>query len=67
MKCNQKVIESYLEVVIFCGKQGLAYCGHYENITDFSGLEVEFSHNEDNFIELVKFRAETDSNLYNHL
>ena len=54
-------------MVIFCGKQGLAYCGHHENLKDFSGLEVEFSHNEDNFTELVKFRAEIDSNLYNHL
>ena len=67
MECNQKVIESLLKIVIFCGKQGLAYRGHRDDLIDFSDLEIESSHNEGNFIELVKFRAETDSNLYDHL
>ena len=67
MECNQKVIESLLKVVILCGKQGLAYRGHCDDLIDFSDLDVESSHNEGKFIELVKFRAETDSNLHNHL
>ena len=44
MECNQKVIESLLKVVIFCGKQGLAYRGHRDDLIDFSDLEVESSH-----------------------
>ena len=67
MECNQKVIESLFKIIIFCGKQGLAYRGHRDDLINFSDLEVESSHNEGNFIELVKFRAETDSNLHNHL
>ena len=45
----------------------MAYRGHRDDLIDFSDLEIEPSHNEGNFIELVKLRAETDSNLYDHL
>jgi len=46
----------------------LAYRGHRDDQINFSNSE-EFisSHNEGNFIELVKFRAETDPILFNHL
>ena len=67
IECNQKIIESLLKIVILCGKQGLAYHGHRDDQIDFSDMEAELSHNKGNFIELVKFRTETDSNLHNHL
>ena len=28
---NRKVIESLLKIVILCGKQGLAFCGHHDD------------------------------------
>ena len=59
------MIESLLKVVIVCGKQGLALCGHRDDKVDWTveGLD----HNEGNFIKLVRFRTETDHILANHL
>lgn len=65
MKDNQEVIESLLRVIMVCGKQGLALCGHRDDkILWDDELDLE---NHGNFIELVRFRAETDMVLAKHL
>ena len=64
MARNQLVIESLLRIVLFCGKQGLAFRGHRDDRVDWS---QEASINEGNFVQLVRFRAETDSTLADHL
>ena len=64
MKHNQHVLESLLKVVILCGKQGLALRGHCD---DRINWKMEASFNEGNFIQLVRFRAETDPILAKHL
>lgn len=64
METNQKVIESLLKVVMLCGKQGLALHGHRDDTINW---EEEGSLNEGNFVQLVRFRAETDPILANHL
>lgn len=64
-KTNQQVIESLLKIVILCGKQGLALHGHHDD-----GICWEDdcgSSNEGNFIQLVRFRAETDTILADYL
>ena len=63
MDRNQSVIESLLKVVL-CGKQGLALRGHRD---DGINWKEESSLNEGNFIQLVRFRAETDSILAKNL
>ena len=62
---NLKVIESLFKVAILCGKQGLAMRGHRDDRIQWED-EVE-GPNEGNFIQLVRFRAETDEVLANHL
>ena len=65
MESNQKVLESLLKVVMLCGKQGLSLRGHRD---DKVFWEVDSGGpNEGNFIQLVRFRAETDTILANHL
>ncbi len=61
---NLKVIESLFKVTILCGKQGLALRGHRDDNIQW---EEGSSNNEGNFIELVRFRAETDKCLADHL
>ena len=66
METNQKVLESLLKVVLLCGKQGLALRGHRDD--QISWTEDNNAHsNEGNFVELVRFRAETDPVLAQHL
>ena len=55
MESNQKVIESLLKIVMLCGKQGLALCGHRDNTIDWE--DEEKSSNDGNFVQLVRFRA----------
>ena len=57
-----KVIKSLMECVLFCGPQGLAFRGHRDDSQYHSG-----SGNIGNFLELVKFHAQTDSTLASHL
>lgn len=64
MEANIKVVESLLKVVILCGKQGLALRGHRDDKVDWQTAETS---NEGNFVELVRFRAENDEVLANHL
>lgn len=66
MEENQKVIGSLFKVVLLCGKQGLALRGHRDDQIKWDDDALE-SNNEGNFIELVRFRAETDENLKMHL
>ena len=63
---NKKVIESLLHIVMLCGKQGLALRGHRDDNIVWAS-EGDEAANHGNFIELVRFRAETDEVLRNHL
>ncbi len=65
MAKNLKVIESLFKVAILCGKQGLAMRGHRDDGVHWED-EGEAS-NEGNFVQLVRFRAETDEVLADHL
>ena len=65
MESNQKVIESLLKIVLLCGKQGLALRGHRDDTINWE--DEEGSSNDGNFVQLVRFRAETDPILANHL
>lgn len=56
MDHNLHVIESILKVVNLCVTQGLALRGHRDDRIDW---KKEASRNEGNFIQLVRFRAET--------
>lgn len=61
---DNQVVESLLKVVLLCGKQGLALCGHHDNNVLWTENEEG---NQGNFIEFVRFRAETDEILRQHL
>ena len=60
MENNEKVIESLFQVVLLYRKQGLAFRGHCYDHVNWAELEEDRSLNQGNFIELVRFRAETD-------
>ena len=61
----EKIMESLLKITILCGKQGLPFRGYRDDGVDFGqGSE---SSNQGNFIELVRFRTETDEFLANYL
>ena len=64
MDRNMHVIKSLLKIVILCGKQGIALRGHRDDHIDWSSKSPT---NEGNFIQLVRFRAETDALLAKHL
>ena len=59
MDSNQKVVESLFKVALLCVR------GHRDDRVQWED-EGEGS-NEGNFIELVRFRAETDQVLADHL
>ncbi len=63
---NRSVIESLMKIVILCGKQGLALRGHRDDQVNWND-ENERCSNEGNFIQLVRFRAERDLALADHL
>ena len=66
METNQKVVESLFKIVLMCRRQGLALRGHHDD--KISWTEDDDTHsNEGNFVELVRFRAETDAVLAEHL
>lgn len=64
---NKKVIESLLRIVMLCGKQGLALRGHRDDNIVWTNKGEGESDNHGNFIELVRFRAESDEVLRHHL
>ena len=65
MNTNQKVLESLIKIVLLCGKQGLALRGHRDDKIGWT--DDASDSNEGNFVELVRFRAETDPVLAQHL
>ncbi len=64
---NQQVIESLFKIVMLLGKQGLAFRGHRDDNVEWTEQTDEECENQGNFIELVRFRAETDTALRKHL
>ena len=60
-------MESLLSIVILCGKQGLALHGRRDDHVFPTKQEEKESENQGNFIELVRFRAQTDDVLRQHL
>ena len=69
MERNAKVIVSLLQVVLLCGKQGLQrYVGtKMTHIIDNWQEADDNQTNHKNFIELIRFQAETDTILAEHL
>ena len=67
LKDNQLVIQSLFKVVMILGKQGLAFRGHRDDKVEWMEQSDQECENQGNFIELVRFRAETDSVLSQHL
>ena len=66
METNMKVLESLTKIVLLCGKQGLALRGHCDDRISWEE-DANTHFNEGNFVELIRFRAETDSVLAEHL
>lgn len=66
MGTNKKVIESLLKIVLLCGRQGLALRGHCNDRITWTEDDDGHS-NKENFVELVRFRAETNPVLADHL
>ena len=66
METNKKVVESLFKIILLCGRQGLALYGHRGDKIDWTDDDDTHS-NEGNFVELVRFRAETDVVLAEHL
>lgn len=66
---NQSVIESLFRCVMFLGKQGLPFRGHRDDNVEWNAEceDINEEGNLGNFIELVRFRAETDPALQKHL
>ena len=62
---NQHVLESLFKVTLLLGKQGLAFHGHRDDQIEWQ--EHSDHENHGNFVELVRFRAETDEILFKHL
>ena len=62
---NKKVVESLFKIVLLCGKQGIPFRGHRDDNVNWT--ETEEQGNQGNFIELVRFRAQTDDILCRHL
>uniref|UniRef100_A0A1X7V634 DUF4371 domain-containing protein n=1 Tax=Amphimedon queenslandica TaxID=400682 RepID=A0A1X7V634_AMPQE len=58
---NMNVMKSLLKCVAFCGKQGLSFRGHRDDSTTISTADMG------NFIELIRFRAESDEILKDYL
>ena len=63
---NQHVLESLFKIVMLLGKQGLALRGHLDDIIVWT-VEVDQKETQGNFIEMVRFRAETDDVLRKHI
>ena len=64
---NQKVVESLLKIVMLYGKQGLALRGHRDNQISWGESEEEICSNQGKLVEFVRFHAEHDHILAEHL
>ena len=53
-KLNKLALTSIIECIIYCGKQGISFRGHRDNVTDDTSKKG-------NFITLLQFRAQTDA------
>ena len=51
---NKLALKSIVESILYCGRQGISFCGH----RDYSTASQNF--NKGNFLSLVEFRALTD-------
>ena len=67
MEDNERVLTSLFKVVLLCGRQGIAFRGHRDDCLNWEVADKDISFNQGNFIELVRFRAETDEVLSHHL
>ncbi len=65
MEKNFQVLKSLFKVAILCGKQGLALRGHRDDKVYWE--DERDTSNEGNFVQLLRFRAETDQDLADHL
>ena len=54
---NKYALESIVECILYCGKQGIALLGHRDDAT------ADCSTNRGNFIALLEFRSKTDERL----
>ena len=66
MEDNLAVVQSLFRIILLCGKQGLPLRGHPDDCIVWEGKD-ENTENEGNFLELVRFRVETDEKLRKHL
>ena len=65
MICNE-TWKTLFKSLLLCGRQGLGLRGHRDD--RIAWIEDDDGHsNEGNFVELVRFRAETDPVLADHL
>ena len=64
---NQQVIKSLFKVVMLLGKQGIALRGHRDDKIEWIEQTDTETSNQGNFIELIRFRADTDAVLRKHL
>ena len=62
---NKKVVESLLNIVLLCGKQGIPFRGHRDDNVIWT--ETEKQGNQGNFTKLVRFTAQTNDILCCHL
>ena len=70
MSNNTKVIESLLKIILLCGKQSLSLRGHRDDHINWIDSEPEEGvrhSNQGKFVELVRFRAEHNQILAQHL
>ena len=67
MANNLKVLESLVKIVMLCGKQGLALRGHRDDQISWGESQEDKCSNQGNLVELVRFRAEHDHILAQHL
>ena len=67
METNQEVLESLIKIVLLCGRQGLALRGHRDDKISWTDDVDDVHPNEGNIVELVRFQAETDPVLAQHL
>lgn len=64
---NRQVVESLLKIVMLCGRQGFAIRGHCDDKICWMKQGEDEHSAEGNFVELVRFRADTDQVLSKHL
>jgi hypothetical protein len=69
---NRHVLATFFDIALLCGRQGLAFRGHRDDkieweIGNNNTVPLSDDANVGNFIELVRFRAQSDPLLTEHL